>query len=87
MPMVTIDVGYPYLQGRMAVPTAAWGFAKSNTLLIKLLDGLVCAHATKLSVFIHVNDTRTAVHVSLQSTLLLPPFLHSTCSLQNDVLQ
>ncbi len=50
MPMVTIDVGYPYLQGRIAVPAAAWGFAKSNTLLINLLQGLVCAHATKLSV-------------------------------------
>ena len=50
LPMVTIDVGYPYLQGRIAVPAAAWGFAKSSTFLITLLDGLVCAHATKLSV-------------------------------------
>jgi len=73
MPMVTIDVGYPYLQGRIAVPAAAWGFAKSNTFLIKLLDGLVCAHATKLSVDSmhgHVNITRMATHVSLQSTSL-----------------
>ncbi len=52
-PMVTIDVSYPYLQGRLAVPAAAWGFAKSNTHLIKLLDGLVCAHPTKLSVDFH----------------------------------
>lgn len=50
MPMVTIDVGYPYLQGRIAVPAAAWSFAKSNTFLTKPLDRLVCAHATKLSV-------------------------------------
>ena len=82
-PMVTIDVGYPYLQGRIAVPAAAWGFAKSNTLLIKLLDGLVCAHATKLSVDSmhgHVNITRMAAHVSLQSTLLSPAsHLHSIC--------
>ncbi|DBA84548.1 TPA: hypothetical protein ACH3X2_006134 [Trebouxia sp. C0005] len=40
LPMVTIDVGYPYLQGRIAVSAAAWDFAKCNTLLINLLDGL-----------------------------------------------
>ena len=76
-PMVTLCVGCPYLQGEIAVPAAAWGFAKSNTLLIKLLDGLVCAHATKLSVcgiHGHVNNTRTAAHFSLQSTVLSPAF-------------
>ncbi|KAL0032689.1 hypothetical protein WJX79_003585 [Trebouxia sp. C0005] len=35
------DVGYPYLQGRIAVSAAAWDFAKCNTLLINLLDGLL----------------------------------------------
>lgn len=73
LPMVTIDVGYPYLQGRIAVSAAAWDFAKCNTLLINLLDGLVCTHATALS-FCFTHGHINAAHVLLQSTTLSPAF-------------
>ena len=74
-PMVIIAVGCPYLQGRIAVPAAAWGFAKSHTLLINFLDALVCAHATELSVdsmHVRLKSTRMAAHVSSQSTSVFP---------------